>query len=78
MFFFQFQVENVAKKTEKPLICVDINNANQTHEIDFKESSIYQNLIFNPDLYQNQMDQPVMMLYLPGIFAYIFSKGHMI
>lgn len=60
------KVENVAKKTEKPLICVDINNANQTHEIDFKESSIYQNLIFNPDLYQNQMDQPVMMLYLPG------------
>jgi len=61
------RVESVAKKLEKPLICVDTDNANQTHEIDFCDSgksNSSHNLIFNEEIYPK--DYPVMMLYLPG------------
>ena len=50
---------------EKPLICIDTNNPNQTHAIDFAESGIYHNLIFNEDVYPK--DHPALMLYSPGM-----------
>lgn len=57
------KVDNVTKKLEKPLICIDTNNPNQTHAIDFAESGIYHNLIFNEDVYPK--DHPALMLYSP-------------
>ena len=57
--FFLFQVEAVAKKTEKPLICQDKKLA-ESANIDIEKSSA---LIFDEKLYEK--DTPVMMLYLP-------------
>ena len=71
-FSSKLQVESVAKKLEKPLICVDTENANQTHEVDFCDSgksNSSHNLIFNEEIYPK--DYPVMMLYLPGKFLKI-------
>jgi len=53
------KVEDVAKKTEKPLICQDKQLANQAN-IDIDSASP---LIFEENLYEK--DAPVMMLYLP-------------
>ena len=61
---FMDQVEDVAIKLDKPLICLDTNNPWQTHTVDFSEDSVYEGLIFNENVYPK--DRPVMMLYLPG------------
>jgi len=60
---FMDQVEDVAIKLDKPLICLDTNNPWQTHTVDFSEDSVYEGLIFNENVYPK--DRPVMMLYLP-------------
>ena len=57
--FFLFQVEAVAKKTEKPLICQDKKLA-ESANIDIEK---YSDLIFDEILYEK--DTPGMMLYLP-------------
>ena len=64
---FMDQVEDVAVKLDKPLICLDTNNPWQTHTVDFSEDSVYEGLIFNENVYPK--DRPVMMLYLPGNFS---------
>lgn len=57
------QVEDVAIKVEKPLICLDSNLVAHTN-IDFDDTGPFPNLIFNKGRFTT--DQAVMLLYLPG------------